>query len=320
MLSYGRTITYRRDHKGNQYKYISIFKQTQNETQNFQKQIAKKPPMYNLNKYIYPHEAKDLGQIIQFIDTVKNNLNFVNAILFEILDDVNLNKLQQTQLNIALQQTNDILRYNGKNDEKSNEAKSKHRKFMDKQMQQKQLIIHVITILGLPNKLNSKMYGYESQYQLYQQILRIILLLDIYKRKQCLETLSETQLMDISIRLMGGRVSSTSVNFKATMINKIINMIPEFMNNYKYYKINQQFHKEREELTEFKKEELFMNWINIAEQQKGLDKPLFDILFPYYSDANEMNFNIDTFGYNKIFINLYNKMTKIMLNKFLIID
>ena len=320
MLSYGRTITYRRDHKVNQYKYISIFKQTQNETQNFQKQIAKKPPMYNLNKYIYPHEAKDLGQIIQFIDTVKNNLNFVNAILFEILDDVNLNKLQQTQLNIALQQTNDILRYNGKNDEKSNEAKSKHRKFMDKQMQQKQLIIHVITILGLPNKLNSKMYGYESQYQLYQQILRIILLLDIYKRKQCLETLSETQLMDISIRLMGGRVSSTSVNFKATMINKIINMIPEFMNNYKYYKINQQFHKEREELTEFKKEELFMNWINIAEQQKGLDKPLFDILFPYYSDANEMNFNIDTFGYNKIFINLYNKMTKIMLNKFLIID
>ena len=318
MLSHGRTITYRRDHKVNQYKYISIFKQTQNETQNFQKQIAKKPLMYNLNKYIYPHEAKDLGQIIQFIDTVKNNLNFVNAILFEILDDVNLNKLQQTQLNIALQQTNDILRYNGKNDEKSNEAKSKHRKFMDKQMQQKQLIIHVITILGLPNKLNSKMYGYESQYQLYQQILRIILLLDIYKRKQCLETLSETQLMDISIRLMGGRVSSTSVNFKATMINKIINMIPEFMNNYKYYKINQQFHKEREELTEFKKEELFMNWINIAEQQKGLDKPLFDILFPYYSDANEMNFNIDTFGYNKIFINLYNKMTKIMLNKFLI--
>ena len=316
MLSQSRAITYR--YQNNKYKYISQFK-CKHQTHNLQQQQITKPPAYNLS--INPREAKDLSQIIQYIDTVKNNLDFINAILLQMKDDVNLNKLQQRQLNIALQQTNTILKHHGKNNEKENKAiasfrhKYNHTQYMELQIQQRQFIIQVITILGLPNRLNQKMYGYNSQHELYQQILRIILLLDIYKRKQCLETLSEARLMDIALRIMKGKISS-SVNFKGNIINAIINKIPEFTNNYKYYKKNQQFDKEQEEgFTEFKKEELFVNWINIAEQENGLDVPLFEILFEYFSDANEMTFVIDTFGY-KIVVNLYNKMSDIMMKNF----
>ena len=319
MLSQTRAITYRR-YKNNQYRYISIFNYKRNENKTHsKKQIQKK---HDLN--IHPEEAKSISQIMQYIDTVKNNLGFVNAILFEMKDDVNLNKFQHKQLNIALQQTNNILKHHGKNNEKENEAiisfrnKYNPTKYIDIDIKQRQLILHTLTILGLPNRLNAKMYGYKSQYQLYQQILRIILLSDIYKTKQCLENLSKAQLTDITLRLMNkGTISSSRVNIKATMISAIINKIPEYMNNYKYYKKNQQSHQEQQQvLTEFKKEELFINWINIAEQQKGFDKPLFEILFKYFSDANEMNFIIDTFGYH-ILKALYDKMNEIIITQLL---
>ena len=318
MLSHNRIITYRR-YKNHEYRYISIFmnKRNRNETQNMKKQIHKK---HYLN---FDHEeVKSISQIMQYIDTVKNNLEFVNTILIEMKDNDNLNQFQQKQLNIALQQTNHILRHHGKNDQKENDAiiafrnKYSPRKYRDTDMKQRQLIIHTITILGLPNKINSTMYGYKSQYQLYQQILRIILLIDIYKTKQCLENLSERKLADITFRIMEKKTIPSSVNRKALMVSAIINKIPEYINNYKHYKKNQKFHKQQQQqFTEFKKEELFINWINIAEAQKGLDKPLFDTLFEYFSDANEMNFIIDTFG-DHIIQNLYNKMNNIMLTHF----
>ena len=253
---------------------------------------------------------------------MKNNLSFIQTILFNIkyAENINFNKLQQKQLDIGLQQINNILKYHGKNDEKENETITTFRNEYNNNNNlkcaslQRRLIVDIITILGLPiNKLNIQIYGYDSQLQVYQEIFRMTLLWSIKRRQQWIQNLSHEKLIDIIMRLMEVTIPA-SINTQKIQ-DLIMNTMPQLMNNYKCYKKNEIFNQKQnlEVIVEFNKEELFINWINMAEC--GLDEPLFKILLPYYEGAHKMSFKINTFS-DEILIMLYNKMNNVIMNKF----
>ena len=323
MLSSRRIIRYQRHNKNKyQYQYVSIF----NDQQISHKIKTQFKPANTLN---IPDDAKPVYELMQHIDNVKNDLSFVKTIMCEIKNDSNLTKLHKKQIDIGLQQINNILTSYGINQTEpkpmtlfrnqfmnNNKNNNKNKKIGYLKPEQTQLIIlHIITILGLPtNTLNIKTsYSHQSQEEIYRQILRMSLMRNSQQRILCIQQLSHQQLIDIAKRIITIKSNESLINKNIKALQDIIiKTIPKFYTNYKHYKQSMVGQRNSfKKLTQFEKEELFIHWINIAEGQSRLDLELFKILYPYFQDTSEVCFMIDTFN-TDIQIALYNKMNKII--------
>lgn len=327
ILSQQRVIHYHRFKRNqNTYQYVSTF--NDNNNNNIIKQIShqtntkpKNSKMLNING----NDAKPLQEMIQHIDKVRDELSFVKTIIWELKNDSNLNELHRREIDIGLQQINNILKSYGIIEKEPETMTLFRNQYMnnndDKNInlvnEERQLIIHIITILGLPTStLNVKTYSHQCQKEIYQQILRLCLIRNSKQRNLCIQQLSYEQLIDIAKRIIiiKSNESWTNQNIQ-TLQTALIQTIPKFYSNYKHYKksmINQR--KKFKKLTQFEKEELFIHWINIAEGRSRLDVKLFNILYyEYFEDINEIAFEIDTFN-TDIQIELYNQMNSIIIH------
>ena len=147
--------------------------------------------------------------------------------------------------------------------------------------------------------------------------MRLILIGNGDQRKRIIESMSNQQLIDIKMRL----TTDNKLSSRAQMERIVIHQICNLQNNYKYYKTQQSDKKQNDALTEFEKDELLINWINIAEQNVDNDHKLFNIillsqdisksklLFTRY--VHQIQIDIDSLHVS-VLIKLYNAMNKII--------
>ena len=257
------------------------------------------------------NEIQFFKDILQSFKSMHNKLLFTKAILLKLNKNMpHSNEFECRLTNIGLQQLNTVLS-SLQNDVNTNND-------TEMTIEKRQYILDVITILRLPtNKLNSRMCRYKCQYKLYQDIFRLILIGNIQHRKSIIGSLSNRQLLDITNRI----TTKSKVSSRAEMECIIYNQIPIIQDNYKYYKSRQVHKTPKDSITEFEKDELFINWMNIAEQQ--IDDKLFDILLISKNVSkskliltryvHQIKFDIDTLS-RSVLIKLYNAMNEIMNN------